>query len=242
MFVARAGRRITMGSELVSLGVCLCVRLWACWETRSLDQKKSRWSPPPLPPPLWKQPRPPLSQWQGVKGHARRSLLAQSQRHSSIPLRSKSVSAWPLPGDQWTAMLFNYKVTTGERGPARSQLLHYWQKTPLCNKNPLSCFFNLAPDDIAHHEVYLTVLTWQVLNDLHPHKILIFDSPSPHNILNSLQSNWVLKGVDELFTVICYPVSLYAPNQAVFFLLYLLSRLTAEVTFDLPSIITGLCF
>lgn len=115
-FVARAGHRRTTGTEFASLGVCL--RVCVCEQVVAAYFSLVHPLPPPTPPPCPACSRglPFFCRGRGVKGRARKRLLAQSQRHSGIPLQAKLEPTWPLPGDQWAAMLFKYKVTTGKEG------------------------------------------------------------------------------------------------------------------------------
>lgn len=109
----RRARLRPQAADAGATGTGACGPRLVLWEARSLDQKESRWSSPALGS---SRPRPPRLSVAGVKGRARKRLLAQSLKHSGIPPQSKSEPTRPLPGDQWAAMLFKYKVTTATGG------------------------------------------------------------------------------------------------------------------------------
>lgn len=96
----------------------------------------------------------------GVKGPARKRLLAGSHRHSSIPLRAKSEPTGPLPGDQWATKLFKYTVTVRLEGVGvgRGGGGGHSSRTPdflsfsLSPKNGL--LFNSPPSDIHRYRIF----------------------------------------------------------------------------------------
>lgn len=145
MFVAGVGHRLTIRTW------CGCLTVGEVIRSEGEQVVAAYFSLVNLPTPLFG----PLLQWQGSKDQAKKRLLAQTQRHSSIPAQAKSEPTWPpLPGDQWAAMLFKHKVTTGGGAPVTTATV--LKKTPL---HLLKILFYLSSDDIHHHEVFLSMMS-----------------------------------------------------------------------------------
>lgn len=68
--------------------------------------------PPPNPTSPLSPAEASLLQWQRSGVRQGKRLLPQGHRHSSIPPWSKSEPTWPLPGDQWSAVLSKFKVSS----------------------------------------------------------------------------------------------------------------------------------